>query len=195
MEYGQAWIVDMYQTIWKNGPCISTGFQIFTKKDTAERYCLPNNSLEKMTNTYVRGPRPVVVTDEDLWVRHLGSGESPVACFYERDRGKGYYEGVLKNPGVADVYQGLKLSARYKEEVNRRVQGEIEYQIEKHGASKQHRNDFGAWIVLIDAKVEEMKRAYATSSDNHAALHELRKVLALATVAAIDYGIPSRKPK
>ena len=74
-------------------------------------------------------------------------------------------------------------------EVFNRIHDERAYQQKRWHDKPQ---SVGAFITLLDFYVSEAKRAWAKNPDDEQALHQIRKVAAIAVATGEQHGFPFR---
>lgn len=72
------------------------------------------------------------------------------------------------------------------------IQTEREYQDRKWGSPAQHPHEVGAWLALMQVHLTKAMTEWAGANNDHTALIELRKVLAIGVACAEQHGLPHR---
>jgi hypothetical protein len=75
-----------------------------------------------------------------------------------------------------------------RSEVFRAISSERDYQDRRWGTVEEHPHEVGAWIALLQKRVNDALVAWASSSGDVKALDEIRKVAALAVACGEQYG-------
>ena len=81
-----------------------------------------------------------------------------------------------------------------RSEVLKAIATELEYQDAKWGTIHQHSHEVGAWIALLQKRVNDALVAWASSNGDLKALDEIRKVAALAVACGEQHGFVDVPP-
>ena len=79
-----------------------------------------------------------------------------------------------------------------REEVLEAVEGEREYQDERWGAEHDKQESIGNFLIYIERYLSKAKDAYIDANHAEPALHEVRKIAALAVACMEVHGAPRR---
>lgn len=74
------------------------------------------------------------------------------------------------------------------------VDGERDWQDRKWGTIKQHPHEVGGWLTIMRRLLRDAEDAWASSSGDEAALHEIRKIIGTGIACAEQHGLPVRYP-
>jgi hypothetical protein len=79
-----------------------------------------------------------------------------------------------------------------KTQVYASIDSERFYQDRKWGTISDHPHEVGGWLTLMRKHLSDAEAAWAGSNNDHAALIEIRKVLAIGVACAEQHGLPHR---
>jgi hypothetical protein len=77
-------------------------------------------------------------------------------------------------------------------QIHESIAGERRYQDQKWGTIGDHPHEVGGWFTLMRKLLNDAEAAWAGSNNDHDALCELRKVLAVGIACAEQHGLPVR---
>lgn len=80
-----------------------------------------------------------------------------------------------------------------QENVFKVITGERNHQDKKWGTIESRPREVGTYLTLMRKLLTDAERAYAESSGDEAALHEIRKVISTGVACAEQHGLPERK--
>lgn len=66
------------------------------------------------------------------------------------------------------------------------------YQDGKWGTLEQHPHELGAWLLIMEDIIADARKVYRSKQGDKAALHEVRKLLAVGIACAEQHGLPGR---
>lgn len=72
------------------------------------------------------------------------------------------------------------------------INSERDWQDRKWGTIQQHPHEVGAWLTLMRKLLADAEAAWAGANNDTAALHEIRKVIAVGIACGEQHGMPKR---
>ncbi len=72
------------------------------------------------------------------------------------------------------------------------IDSEREFQDRKWGTISQHPHEVGGWITLMRKLLNDAEQAWSSSSGDHRALQEIRKVVAVGVACCEQHSVTTR---
>ncbi len=79
-----------------------------------------------------------------------------------------------------------------REKVYQAIDTERDHQDRKWGTIDKHPHEVGAWLLLLRVHIADAEREWANKADDRPALHEIRKIAAIAVACSEQHGITTR---
>lgn len=79
-----------------------------------------------------------------------------------------------------------------RSEIFKSIESERVFQDRKWGTIQEHPHEVGGWLTLMRKLLGDAEKAWAESNQDHLALIELRKLLAVGVACSEQHGLPAR---
>ena len=73
------------------------------------------------------------------------------------------------------------------------IDGERDHQDKKWGDIETHPHEVGSWILIMEALLDDARKAWQSVNGSRDALGEIRKAVAVGVAAMEQHGVPTRE--